>query len=77
MSENKGLEMKYFVLKPSGDNAYARASRKAMVAYGEYIERENPELAEDLYAWVKRCRADVLRVKPAEQVEAAQEAREQ
>ena len=28
-----GLEMKYFVLKPSGNNEHARASRAAMQAY--------------------------------------------
>jgi hypothetical protein len=28
-----GLLMKYFVLKPAGDDRYAAASRKAMRAY--------------------------------------------
>jgi len=49
-----GLIMKYFVLfvlKPKGSNAYARASRAAMLTYAKEIRRENPELAEELLAW--------------------------
>lgn len=46
-----GLQMKYFVLKPSGDDKYAEASRKAMRAYSNHIQNENPELAEDLRKW--------------------------
>ena len=39
-----GLKMKYFVLKPSGGDKYAEASRKAMRAYANHIQGENPEL---------------------------------
>ena len=46
-----GLQMKYFVLKPKGDDVYAIASRCAMRAYALYIEFEDPELAKALYAW--------------------------
>lgn len=46
-----GLQMKYFVLKPRGDNIYAAASREAMKVYAEYIKRENPELCTDLREW--------------------------
>jgi len=46
-----GLQMKYFVLKPSGNDKYAEASRKAMRAYAMTIQNENPELAEDLRKW--------------------------
>lgn len=46
-----GLEMKYFVLKPKGDSAYAQASRRAMFAYAKAILPENPELAEQLHNW--------------------------
>ena len=49
-----GLEMKYFVLKPRGTDAYAYASRKAMRAYAEAIHRENSELAKDLMEWADR-----------------------
>jgi hypothetical protein len=48
-----GLEMKYFVLKPKGDDAYALASRKAMLAYARAITSENKILAEDLRKWAK------------------------
>ncbi|GAI86312.1 unnamed protein product [marine sediment metagenome] len=46
-----GLKMKYFVLKPSGDDRYAVASRKAMRAYALHIQNENEELANDLREW--------------------------
>ena len=46
-----GLKMKYFVLKPGGDDVYALASRKAMHAYGKAIMEVNPELAEALARW--------------------------
>lgn len=47
-----GLELKYFTLKPRGRDAYAVASRQAMHAYARSIKTENPQLAEDLEAWV-------------------------
>lgn len=46
-----GLMMKYFVLKPHGTDAYARASRAAMVRYATFITDTNPELADALYKW--------------------------
>jgi hypothetical protein len=49
-----GLVMKYFVLKPRGDDNYAIASRRALLAYADYIEIENHQLAADLRAWVER-----------------------
>ena len=49
-----GLEMKYFVLKPKGQDKYAQASRSAMLTYANTIEPINPELAKDLRAWVTR-----------------------
>jgi len=48
-----GMKMKYFVLKPEGDNDYAEASRKAMMAYANSIKIENPVLADDLRNWVQ------------------------
>lgn len=50
----KGLILKYFVLKPKGDNTYAEASRKALRAYANHIYKDNPELAEDLRAWADK-----------------------
>lgn len=47
------LEMKYFVLKPKGDDAYARASRYAMWAYAERIRSDDAELADSLENWVR------------------------
>jgi hypothetical protein len=49
-----GLLMKYFVLKPEGDDTYAHASRSAMERYALIIRKENPQLADDLIAWVLR-----------------------
>ena len=46
-----GLEMKYFVLKPRGDDVYARASRIAMRSYSNTIAEENPKLSEELWIW--------------------------
>lgn len=46
-----GLKMKYFVLKPKGNNPYAKASRAAMFAYSKSIEDENYKLAIDLEQW--------------------------
>jgi hypothetical protein len=46
-----GLVMKYFVLKPAGDDAYAKASRMAMRKYADAIEGENLMLATELRAW--------------------------
>jgi hypothetical protein len=50
--KTSNLQMKYFVLKPSGDNVYAKASRKAMQAYAEAVKKEAPEFAQELFEWV-------------------------
>ena len=49
-----GLQMKYFVLKPRGDDMYAKASRQAMVVYALTIYDVNPELAYDLVYWASQ-----------------------
>lgn len=49
-----GLIMKYFVLKPEGDDIYAQSSRRAMRAYAKLIQVENPELAKELVEWADR-----------------------
>lgn len=46
-----GLLMKYFVLKPAGNDMYARASRRAMRSYARFIREENPVLSDELRAW--------------------------
>ena len=47
-----GLEMKYFVLKPKGNDVYAHASRAAMLTYAEEIIFSDRDLALDLIKWV-------------------------
>ena len=47
-----GLEMKYFNLKPKGNNVYAYASRAAMLTYAEEIAEENRDLSMNLIKWV-------------------------
>ncbi|MCK5605333.1 hypothetical protein KAR91_25800 [Candidatus Pacearchaeota archaeon] len=49
----EGLKMKYFVLKPEGDNIYSEASRKAMRAYAMHVQSENMELADELREWAQ------------------------
>lgn len=49
-----GLMMKYFVLKPSGDDAYAKASRAAMRAYASHIHDVNYKLCVELREWADR-----------------------
>lgn len=51
-----GLQLKYFVLNPSSsDDAYADASREAMLTFAKYIKGTNPKLSEDLSQWVEKC----------------------
>lgn len=49
-----GLIMKYFVLKPAGNDTYAKASRAAMRTYARMILPENPELALELQDWADK-----------------------
>jgi hypothetical protein len=53
-----GLMMKYFVLKPAGDDTYAAASRVAMRAYAKHIKDVNPDLCRDLTEWVDHEHAE-------------------
>ncbi len=48
-----GLELRYFVLKPVGKGAHAKASRKAILAYAKAIEKKDEVLADDLRLWVR------------------------
>lgn len=52
------LEMKYFVLKPRGTDAYAIASRRALRGYAISISSENEELAVELLEWIDREEVD-------------------
>ncbi len=49
-----GLKMKYFVLNPTGSDAYGSASRYAIRAYADAIINENPELCIDLKHWMEK-----------------------
>jgi hypothetical protein len=53
-----GIMMKYFVLKPAGDDAYASASRIAMLAYAKHIKDTNPDLCRDLTEWADHEHAE-------------------
>jgi hypothetical protein len=50
-SEDIGLVMKYFVLRPSMKDEHGRASMKALETYEREIGVWNPRLAEDLRLW--------------------------
>jgi hypothetical protein len=47
----EGLQMKYFTLKPKGEDVYAKASREAMKTYADVVCEENPKLADELIDW--------------------------
>ena len=53
--------MKDFVLKPNGNDAYAEASREALLAYAKHIRSENAALAVDLIKWVRRERRNGIK----------------
>ena len=45
------MNSKYFVLKPSGDDIYARASRMAMYRYAYEIKDVDHKLSDDIRKW--------------------------
>lgn len=45
------IGLKYFVLKPTGRSAWAKASRTAMRVFAVEIEATEPELAGSLKQW--------------------------
>lgn len=49
-----GLLMKYFVLRPKGNDIHATASRAAMRTYADRIQSENPKLAQEIHDWVSK-----------------------
>lgn len=48
------LEMKYFVLKPRGNDAFAQASRAAMREYARVIAEVDQKLADELDVWANK-----------------------
>ncbi len=48
------LVRRYFVIKPEGNNPYAYAARKAMLAFAEAIKDKDPTMCRQLKLWVKR-----------------------
>lgn len=48
------LQMKYFVLKPAGDDAHAMACRAAMRCYARHIAATIPDLAAELTEWADK-----------------------
>ena len=60
--EESGLMMKYFVLKPRGDDVYAKASRRAMLAYAAVIGPDNPLFSQELRDWALAERLRVIKV---------------
>lgn len=52
-SKEARLMMKYFVLKPWGNDIMAKASREAMLVYAHNIYPEHPEFAKEIRDLVK------------------------
>ena len=65
MSEQ--LMMKYFVLKPKGNDLFAKASRQAMLKYASVIRDEHPEFAAQIREWVGEEAKAVLAQEGVEQ----------
>lgn len=63
-----GLIMKYFVLKPSGNDVYAKASRAAMRTYATQVMEDNPELCKQLREWAD---SETPAIKPMSDADAA------
>lgn len=46
------MQSPYFVLKPTGKQPHAIASRNALRAYARSIRKSDPQKASDILAWV-------------------------
>ena len=57
---SKGLAMKYFVLGPTKNDQYGKASRRAMAVYADTIRSENHALAADIDLWLEQVRAEIF-----------------
>ena len=51
---NSGLHLKYFVVKPRGEDIHAAASRRAIHAYAKVIKPTNPGFAQALTDWASQ-----------------------
>ena len=49
-----GLLMKYFVLRPFGNDRHAIASRAAMRTYAQSMHGHNNQLSKDIKEWAER-----------------------
>ena len=49
-----GLKLKYFVVRPEGNDTHARASRAALRTYSAVILKENEQLSKDIEIWVTK-----------------------
>ena len=49
-----GLLLKYFVLRPAGNDRHAIASRAAMRTYAHSMHGHNNELSKDIKEWAER-----------------------
>lgn len=55
-----GLEMRYFVLKPSAAGIHGKACRAALRRYADLIATTEPEFAADLRAWADAEQAKTI-----------------
>ena len=62
-----GLKLKHFVLKPEGNDIYARASQLALRTYALYIRNKNPQFSKDLIEWADKEMLKSLKTKENEQ----------
>ena len=49
-----GLLLKYYVLKPKGNDQFAVASRAAMRTFAQSMHGHNNELSADVKAWAEK-----------------------
>lgn len=66
---SEGLHIKHYVLSPHGTSKHAIASRSALYAYAEVIEKTNVRLARDLRAWAARETASAIQATRASQTD--------
>lgn len=62
MNNEPGLQLKYFVLNPNKHDDYGIASRLAMMAYADSIQKHNPTLSTGILMWVESIELDEERM---------------
>lgn len=60
-----GLEMRYFILKPSAAGLHGAASRAVLRKYASMMAETEPEFASDLHAWADAEQSKTLPELPA------------